>query len=919
MTPSVLAAMLTIQKNGIGRALSLSVVMSCGFPVGVWSQEPNSNRNLKSMADVGWDHGDGHPDRIFIQELNRQGLHSLSQEVAQRRRFDIVPSSSTANAATAFPEQNARAHWGELWMESVADEQVQAYPSRVDETEIPREALLRIDAFAELESDSPRHAWMIMKAAWCRWFVCRSVVAAYLATPARSALKEVALQEIRFALEQLEQVDTLAGGLAVTNAPNSAGKGAPNANEISALFVESKLLGCDLLVLRAYLYQDQSEERIACGTQMLSLLDEAEKRIGLEFRAQSQVDLARAKAWGFSGQNVKVIEIVQEYFGSQGTRSTGPRNASIEVRQLLAATACEASRNLGDSALANRWLEAGGGWIAAPQLALESLTLDLALLTNGDDAGLQAVLSKKKLIAERFGAYWGQRADSVLVAKRGIAPEGMSAIGEASPVTTASLAILRTEVKQLLAGKQYALAIEKLRQAEGAAKGMDLEPEAIGFAMQIAALQGLQKHFQQSAEEFFRASVEYPKSELAVRAAMNAIAVTQEQFKALQAMSKVSKTNEAQTALQSQLLQMTELRTKVWKHVIELWPHTEQGRSAAVALAGYYISIDAVWEEADLWTGLWELVHRSTHFPSPAEARGSLSNLSPPEYQPFPPDYQQFIADKAMGSFRCIAWLRNQSWLDSNVLAGGSNLESNGSVEDKVVERFDGLKQRLEKLVLHSNELGLAFKDSLALANGYGWEYVPERRHLQRDGGLKGETGSSKERLLLWVDAQVEFMQWLGNQSGSDQDQQQRLQEALTELKQSPRFASAERSHLALMVDRSLVMMELALSAHAGAAESAVAQMQRLEKENAQDPWWGYYAGRIYQSLPSHREKGLQRFVQIGGSMPAGGDGWLECRARSIQILKQMGRNDEALKLSNMVIALHSKLPAMWLNRIRTP
>lgn len=881
-----------------------------------------SNATSLSASKIGSIFDEAAPDYLFIRELNRLGLHAQAQEIALRRRSDIGPityqgldrnSIGVERGADSHGLINAISQWAILWMESSAQEQVAAFASQIDNAEGVQSALDKIDEFIQQESLSPRYPWLLQKSAWCKWLLCRSLVAAHLVAPARTNLQVAALEVIRSGLDQLDLVRKLTNESQI--APNAQAVGGVTASEVSSLIIESSLLSCDLLVLRANLYWNRQDEQVACGTQMLSLLEEVDRRISLEFKAVSHVELARCQAWFYSGQYSKVTEIANEFVGPYAKR-----DAPYAVKVSFAAIASEASRRIDNTGAASQWIEQAGGWESAPQLALESLAIDLMELNDDDQSGLASILQKKEAIGEKFGIYWGQRADAVLIAHRqhnpstvgdvepsNLTPDPASGTPNAIPsaisnplpsASKASLTILRTEAKQLLAAKQYDQAVQKLAQAEAAATQLRLPEEAITFRMQIAALLGLQKKFQQAANAFLQAATTYHETKLAPRAAMNAVTMVQEQLRELQSNASNPQANPSVAEARTQAM---ELRQEIWESILKFWPFTNQGRSAAFSLSSYYISTDRIWEVAELWTKLWELSKDSSSPRYRPAIHGDAEDTFQGE------QFDQEIAKQALECFRLISWLRNQTWLDANIL--GTNVD----------ERWLSLQQRLNPLTISSKVHSDFFKDCVLLSNGYAWEYPSTSFRLQ----------PHRDRIQLWIDGHsllpilenarhLNAIQELPKLEGSESDLPSKALESVLERWTEATSKNAGRySHLETQMDRSAQIWKLAIQVQLGNVDLAISELNRLESVAPKDPWWGYYAARLYQMMPGHEEKALQRYVKIANSLPAGSPGWLECRTRSVQVLSQLGRTAEALKLVNMVTALQSKLPAVWKNRLQ--
>ncbi len=789
---------------------------------------------------------DQHPDRVYIEQLNQSGLHDLAIEITSRRRGSSEVASN----------ENLRAQWTMLWLESEVEKRVAEFANFVDTPGSLSSLLTDWKEQVRPELEGTRAPWIEYKLVWCRYRLARSGVVSFLAVPNRSKIREWSLEQLRKGLEELDSVQSRTTFLPTsgTGGPNRSG---PTPSEVSSLVAEAKLLACDLLVLRANLYQGNSDERTACGSQMLTLLEEAEQRIGVGWEEYAKIDIAKAQAWLFLGQPDKVFDIANRYQKDAANRSSRGMTS-------LAAIGAEAARSSGAFEEASRWIEIGGGWESAPALAIEHFSIELARLASEDQTGLARVLSLKQEISSRFGPYWEQRADAVLVAMKRSGTE----INSSSPPNSASIDLLRAEVKQFLAAKDWGKAIERLQQGELVAASHGDNTTALGMAMQGAALLGIQKEFASSADEFYRAAIAYSDSRDAPKSAMNAVGMIQEEIKVVGASSDRSLAEKAET-----LEQLVAQRAQIWQDIAIRWPSTEPGQVAAKSLSDYYVSNDRIWEACELWLGIWERLAQERR-----EGKVDDKDTS----------IQEFASNQCLDTLRCIAWLKNQSWLDSRIIGEESQ------------SRWEPLLQRIRPLSTSSVPLEETLREIESMERGYGWEYRFGERNEERN----------QPWYLLWVDAHLIASGLL--QEGDKRAQLQSLHTISQDLQEKlPRQAS-EQSLMVEMAKRSLAYFRLQVEASSGDMEAASRQLTTLEGADSRDPWWVYHAARIYQGNSETLDQAERRYLRLANGLQSGSIGWLECRARSLQILRLQGKEEEAKKLAKLVRFLTGESPPHW-------
>lgn len=814
---------------------------------------------------------ENHPDRILIEQLSQAGLHDIAIEVCQRRGSDSSLSSST----------NEKAHWRMLWMEAMTNKRISESAAWLDNPSQLTRALEEMDQANEGVRAEERGAWVQFQSARCRWLLLRSAVSSYLASPTRTALSEWSLGQIRDAIEILERLELTAASIAPAPPANNK-QGAPTATEVSSLVADSKLLHCDLLVLRASLYRNDQNERTAVGTSMLALLDEAEKKIGVGWSDYPKIEIARCRARFYLQENSKVIEIAQQTLAPWEAR--GDSLAIARWRSSLCSIAAESLRMSGDLEGASEWLVRGGGWQTDPSLAMEHFAIRLAQAQSTDSSTLQGILDLKEEIANRFGPYWSSRADALLI-EFNRASTGKSGLPNAplpSNATNRSIAneLIKAEVRQLLAAKRWEQAIDRLQQAELASAEQSDMTQAMSFAMQTAALWGLRGDPMNAANEFYRAAVTYPESDQAAKAAMNGVAMIQAGLAKVSTAQGISE--EQRTAQREEWL---ELRTGIWREILDRWPESEQAAKAADALTEFYLGMDKIDEICELWVSRLEKRNAAT-----SESRGtaSLSSSS---------DSLQSIAIRALDFLRIYAWLLHESWLDPSIVKS-----ENATKLDGWVSRYEQALQKGDWQTIQAELNGVK-----AWRKTAGWEYTDAMKKLS----------DAPKWLAGVVPAQCLANQLLhspASNSGKSETWlalQQMVEEGQASL---PADASGD-TKLMRSVRRSILYWQCLLEYFSDPQGPGIERLKSLEGERSRDPWWTYYSARFLSRVPDKQLEAELRWKRLAAAFPAGSIGWLECRARQVQLLRTTGRTEAAQQLADLVLATTSNLDPLWRRR----
>ena len=795
---------------------------------------------------------DGHPDRRFVGQLIEMGFHEPAIELCQRRR----------SLAESGQDLNEKAHWRMLCMESEAAKTASELMKNSDTLPTIDTQIKSIAESFPMEQSDPRSLWVQYKSSWCQWYVLRSGVSVYLAAPGRTPLKDWCLKRIRIALDDLEELES---GVAKTPTTGVSFADKIGANDLNSLTAEINLLACDLLSLRGMIYPAKSDERLAAGTQMLSVLEKAERRIGSSWSDRPKLQIAKCRALLLLDRPKDALSASASLFALPQLRR--------EWTVAIAAIGSEAARDLGDFDTSFRWIRDAGGWESNPLLAIEQFATTLAneKMSSADEA-----LRIKKLIAERFGGYWASRTDALLVTTKGNIPNPNTK----APSNALAMELLLSETKQLIADKRWEDAVEKLSQGESIAANEKNEELAHQMAKRSAAIWGSLGEFENAANEFHRAATTYPNVPQSPAASMTAVRMIQE---GLQRLGQES--NQLALEKRESLLQ---LRKQIWLDVMTIWPESEQSAAAVESLQDFYLSNDQLWEANQLWMERWDrLLRFSTDRPT---KDNSFANQ----------ELQSAIQHSVvLTSLLCL--LSQQSWLDSSLVGVEAQKKAND-----ILLRLLETSEKSDRSERNSLRARLQ-----PMATGAGWEW---------SGSDFAHTSALPSNLLDdWLECKLLYLQIVSSIPPTPEKIKslsasvERLSQGM-EGEQSKRLGKLTKDELT----RSIELYRIAAKGWSGDPEGAKIEFERIEKESMRNAWWPYQSARFMQSIPSLREDSLVRFRRVASGLQPSSEGWYECRARTVQTLRMLQRKEEADQLAGVIIATSPSISPLWISRLET-
>jgi hypothetical protein len=840
-----LKILLPMQQN----ARSFIVFLAClCAQIGMAQSSPTPEASLSSP--FGTRFVDGHPDRLYVGQLIEKGFYETAIQVCQHRR-------SLAESGQSSKE---RAQWRMLSMESAAAKTASEFNKYLDSLSSLDTQLQSIVEIYPAEQNDPRSLWGQFKSTWCQWYVLRSGVSLYVAAPNRTTLRDWCLKRIRIALDELEELESRVEKTPTT-AVNSSEK--IEANELSSLIAEINLLACDLLSLRGMIYPSKSDERLAAGTQMMTVLEKAEKRIGPTWADRPKLQIAKCRA-------LLLLDRPKDALSAADSIAALPQ-LRRDWMVTIASIGSEAARALGDLDTAFRWIRDAGGWESNPQLAIEQFAATLATekVSSADEA-----LRIKKTIAERFGGYWASRTDAILVTSKGSVPKSSGTM----PSNTLAIELLLSEVKQLMADRRWEDAIEKLSQGETIAANEKNDALAFQMARRIAAIWGSLSDFENAANEFHRAATTYSQVSEAPGTSMTAVRMVQE------GLQRVGTERNQETVDKRESLLL--LRKQIWLDVLSIWPESEQSVAAVESLQGFYLSNDQLWETTQLWFARWDRLQQ-------------LSKDRLPEDPASEKEKRQTAIQRTITFTSLLCLFSQQSWLDRSMVGVDARKQAS-----EAMSRLQTAIKTAEDGRLITLGERLKFMEV-----GAGWEWsVVDPSLLQLDSG---------DVIDQWLQCQLLFTQ-LVSSTQVPREQLQNLVESVDRLvmlsgrEPNANLGKATREQLS----RSIALYKLAIVGWNGDLATAKTEIESKEKESLRSVWWPYQSARWMQSIPTLREESLGRYRRIASGLQPGSEGWLESRARTVQTLRMLDRNEEANQLAAVVIATTPNIAPLWITRM---
>ena len=794
------------------------------------------------------------PDIIWIESFIEQKVPNSDPQLAAaicEFRFDRSSQDS-----------NAQAQWMMLWMHAISSDRT----LKVDWSDAEDDLQNCIEDLERLSgklAQSSRFPWVQWKKNWCRNLLNQHALAASQAVPGRRALHEWLLQSIRIGLDQCESLEAAVSKLK-PDKPNSASQGKITSTEILDLLGEIELLRADLLYQRCEAYPPKSDDRIAAATEMLAAIDQAAARLPSTWAHLPLLEMARAEAELQLDRTQSVELTLAKLWNSLEGRSSPE---ATQWRMRLASLGARAARNSEKLDMAEAWLKRVGNWESSPELAVEFFAIQLqrsSTETQNNVANPEAVLKFKQMIAQRFGKYWEQRMDAILVSE----PRWKSQLGDVVSKTDpsggktndltgransmnpanakAAIELFRIEARQAIAAKNIALAIEKLQQAESAASKINATSDAFGLAMQIAALLEQSGEKIPAADEFYRVAISYPEEPKASAAALMSAWLLKDPDPSLDAEER-----ELQQATMQQRLRDTALQ----------WPKTSAARSAISMLEPQWISKG----DLAMWMDFWRDLVRN---------HPSTDHIG--------------LAAKRWLWFSLVT---QEDWLEKPIGDAAKVSRAGDELQQAILETAGDNRKSWEAWFASLRSNRRWSPRNTASSHSAIEELLVASKFEQGDDPI----GSCA---LAWNQCETDWQALApasGIQPSSILPELVKLRAALGE--------SVSKGPVIARLDRCIDLYTLC-SIPAKLRDG----LRDARSKATKSLWWVYRSAKTLAATPEATEEAVGLYRQMATGVPAGSEPWLEARARTVEILRKQGKEEQANQLRDLVFATATKL-----------
>lgn len=755
-------------------------------------------------------------------------------------------------------------------------------------------------AVAELEANYRREYPTDPRLPWLAWQLARAdllqgqqALAKWLATPAATPQREAALQAVRRILQQLDDVEAdVKKRLPLSEPRTATTRTQAPSTELLELSVDCTLLRCEALLVRSRAYPPGSGDAAAAAADVDRIAGEMLLRAPADWAARDELLVARATAGLEVGKRAESLELLLAILrerpveglanaaaasSDSGTPGqTTPDAArptampSARARLRAGSVAIEALCADEDVASAEQALQVLTSNFAGPEVELSRIRVLLASLNQRKPADrseqLQSVIAAAAELGKKYGNYWRNRADALLVGSAAALP---SASGNDRTLMDD---LVTVEVRQLLAGGQTTAAIAKLRTASENARATGDTAAALDFAMQAAALLQREKDWLAAADVLIPAADASPHSEAAPAAyTLAAWSIAQ----ALQAQPR----NPELAARYESVLEIQ----------LERWPEAPESLKAEEYLAGWLARKRRFVELANMWA------MRAENAQQPETKTRALQRwldtlLGKVPLPQVPEQQARIVAGVHDGKFAaCQA---------SAVVVALAATMLTRAVTQTEAESMTGLKVP-DHWADENLQDGALISAVLALAAARRGDGTACRNSL---GLLPSEQLSEVVR-LAWTKAIVESLDELSAaQAPLWSDVAQRIPWAdETETDRAPTLE--------------VIALRLRMLRAPGSADSraALEQLKQLADKHARDPQLQLaYAAALAQSDPDRFDDAARILKRVALGTSKSSETYLRARWLEIRWRVARGEAEAAAQIAALTLSSHEIKPAWW-------
>lgn len=378
--------------------------------------------------------------------------------------------------------------------------------------------------YRRLFPEDPRLPWLSWQAARSQLLRGQQSLARWLATPAADPQREQTLQSVRKVQTMVEALDKDIK----ERLPLSQNRAAPNrqatSRELHELQLDCALLRCEAFLIRAKCYPSDSPDHLTALAEVDSTADSVFRQAAPDWSSRDELLVAQATAGLEVGKRRQSLDVlIKTLLGQaiEGEKDPNivnvPVSAPSELARLRAGGALVEALCADDKPeQAAEFLKELNKNFTGPEVDMAALRIDIArmkqLPASQRPSALASIVANTKAIGERYGAYWRNRSEALLIAEASSSTETKPpVVASKDPPSRSSTAdpvastggmpeLLAIEVRQLLAGGQTVAAIAKLRSAITAAESAKRWDEALQLALEAARLMQKEKQWLEATD-----------------------------------------------------------------------------------------------------------------------------------------------------------------------------------------------------------------------------------------------------------------------------------------------------------------------------------------------------------------------------------------------------------------------------------